>query len=172
MVNVDLTKVLPTRAYEYFTPFFPGLFFVLSVVVADPDLAVRLAANSQRGLMLGRYGTVGMALFFAFVIGCGFMLVDTFIQYLMGHLYRVKLFLYRRICDWPLRQVTGWLLTKPRWRRAWLSNFHVRVMQVAAVGFDDWRKFQSCWGVFVRRLLKVRFGIDPQDLHDDDWQVL
>jgi hypothetical protein len=55
MVNIDLSKVLPNRAYEYLAAFLPGLFFELSIALANPDLVVRLTANVEHSLTVGHY---------------------------------------------------------------------------------------------------------------------
>jgi hypothetical protein len=172
MVNIDLSKVLPSRAHEYLVGLVPGLFFVLSLAIGNPDLIARLAANSARSLTLGPFVMLGATLFLAFVIGNGFILVVSLIQYLFGFLYQFKLLVYRLFCKWPLQQITRWLLTKPRWQRPWLGHFNTRVVITAAVGFQDWRRFTRCWFVLARRLLRVRYGMEPRDLKDGDWEVL
>jgi len=172
MVNIDLSKVLPGKAYERLAAFIPGLFFLISVVLANPDFASGLAAKSERSFAFGRYGTVGLALFLAYVIGSGFILVDALIQYLLGFAYQFKIFIYRQVCKWPAQQIAKWLLTKPKWRRPFVSKFYTHVVSIAAAGFEDWRKFQGCWHVLARRLLKVRYGIEPNDLKDNEWEVL
>jgi hypothetical protein len=176
MVNIDLSKVLPSRAYDHFAvflaSFLPGLFLIFSLVLAKPDLVMGLASKSEQTLAFGRYGTAAMGLFLAFVIGSGFLLINTLIQYVFTYLYQLKVFIYLQLCKWPIKQITQWLLKKPRWQSASLSNFHVRVVTRAAIGFEDWRKFQGCWFVLVRRLLKVRYGIESSELKDDEWSVL
>jgi hypothetical protein len=176
MVNIDLSKVLPSRAYDHFAlflaSFLPGLFFVFSIAFAKPGLISVLAAESEQSLALGHYATALVGLFLAFIIGSGFILVDTLIQYLLSYAYRFKMFLYRQLCKWPLKQVTQWLLTKPRWQTVSLGKFHGQVVTWGAIGFDDWRRYQSCWFVLVRRLLRVRYGIESRELKDDDWEVL
>jgi hypothetical protein len=103
MVNLDLSKVLPSRAYDhlgiFLSSFLPGLFFVFSLIIARPDLVSRLASNSAQSLSAGRLAVGAMGLFLAFVIGSGFILVDTMIQFLFGFLYQIKLFVYLRLCS-------------------------------------------------------------------------
>jgi len=176
MVNIDLSKLLPGQAYDrlttYLASFLPGLFFVLSLAFARPDIVAGFAANSERTLSLGPYATGLIGLFIAFVIGTGFILVDSFIQYLLGYAYRTKTYIYLRLCRWPLRQITQWMLAKPRWRTASLSNLYARIANRGAFGFDDWRKYQGCWVTLASRLLKARYGIEPQNIKDDEWAAL
>ncbi|SRR6266849_2776327 len=172
MLNIDLTKVLPNRAYEHLASFLPGLFFVSSVLFANPGVARGFSTNSDPGLLLGRYGIIATIAFLAFVIGSGFILVDAFIQFVLFYVYRLKMSLYRLVCRWPLRQLTQWLLTKPRWRSPWLGNLHGLVSTIGTVGFEEFRAQQGCWHVLARRLLQVRYGINIQDFKDDEWEVL
>jgi hypothetical protein len=121
----------------------------------------------------GTYGVrLGIALLLAFVIGNGFMLVSSFIQYVFGYLIPLKTFIWRQLCKQVLRPFLNWLLTKPRWRRPWISNFNQRVMITGFYGSDEWKKLQGCWHLLARRLLKVRYGIEPQDVAEDEWEPL
>lgn len=173
MVNIDLSKVIPSRAHEFFVGFLPGLFFVFSVMLANPDLIARLAAKSAQSLTLGHYATFAIVLFLAFVIGNAFILVDMFIQYLLGYAYDFKLFLLLKLYKWPLRQITDRLA---KWRRLQrveaFNRFRMRIQVRAQVGFEpEWQKFWSCWIVLARRLLKVRYGIEHVP-DDNAWSVL
>ena len=80
MINVDLSKFVPKGAHEQLATFIPGLFFQVSILLASPDLVSRLAAETERSLNLGRYTTLAIALFLAFVIGGGFVPVDSMIR--------------------------------------------------------------------------------------------
>lgn len=172
MVSIDLSKIVPGKAYAYLAAFLPGLFFVLSVVLANPGFVARLAADFGNSVNLGRYATLAAALFLAFIIGNGFLLVDTFIQYVFMYLYRFKVFLYRLACKWPLRQLTQWMIVKRQWRMPWVGKMHQRAWTIAQVGFDDWREHYHCWVVFARRLLELRYQLKVEDLNNEDFGVL
>lgn len=174
MINVDVSKFLNTRIHEHLAGFLPGLFFVFSIALANPDLVAHFATNASHGLALGYYATLGMALFLAFIIGQGFILLITLIQYFFGYAYRLKLFLSRQLCRWPLRQIMRWLLTKkPKWGRVQAFNsFMVRVIQYAQIGFVPNSESLDCRRVLAGRLLKVRMGIEPRDLDTAKFEVL
>ena len=162
--------MLPSRAYEYLAAFLPGLFFMFSIALANPDFVLRI---EQRSLVFGRYAIFGMAVVLAFVIGQAFIFIDTLIQWLFSYAHRVKILFYRKVCEWPLRQFSSWLMAKPQWQRyPAIAHFHFRVSRIASTGFQDWRAFQGCWHVFARRLLKVRYGIESTALKDDELGVL
>jgi len=171
MINLELSKVLPSRAYELLANFLPGLFFVFSVGFADPHLARIFSMSSEPGFTLGRYGIISTILFVGFAIGSGFILVDTIMQFLMAYFYRLKMFVYRLVCRWPLRRLTQWMLTKRAWQtRPWVGRLHVKVWTVSTVGFQEWRMYQGCWRVFAERLLQVKYGVKFRDFRDDNWQ--
>src|SRR5579863_9665388 len=172
MISLDLSKVLPTRAYERLSGFVPGLFFVFCVVLAKPQFASTLASNLDHGFNLGRFAIVGVGLFFAFAIGNGFLLLDTFFQYFFGPLYRLKLIVDRALYIWPVQQITRWLAPKPLFRGVDINHFHHKVVEAAAVGFEDWKRFQGCWHTLARRLLKVRYGIEASEIREEEWPVL
>lgn len=97
MVHVHLSSLLPARAYDYLAAFLPGLFFVLSVALANPVLFGKIAAAFPAAFPPSQYVKLGVALFFAFVIGNGFMMGVSLIQWLHGHSYAVGFFLRRRL---------------------------------------------------------------------------
>jgi hypothetical protein len=113
-----------------------------------------------------------MVLLMAFVIGSGFILVDTMIQFALGLFYPLKMYFYRELCKWPLRQLAQRMLKKPKWQRPWVHNLCYKTSTIAVMGFEEWRKFQGCWSVFARSLLKQRFGVEYHDFQGDEWQPL
>jgi hypothetical protein len=162
MVNLDLSKVLPENPHNYLAPFLPGVFFEVSILIANPGFVSQLAAKSQQSLALGYYVTLGIALFLAFAIGNGFLLLVTLIEYLLGWLYTLRRLLWKGLCRGPLQRFSGWLLArikKPGWRQAWAVKLN-RHMQVVIYGSDEMRNISACWHIFARRLLETRYGID------------
>lgn len=113
MLNLDVSKVFPARAYAYLAALIPGLFFESSILLANPELINKLVAKSQEGFALGHYMTLGIGLFLAFVIGNGAMIFVTLIQRLLGYLYRLATFTWKNFCSWLLSPLLYWLLQKP-----------------------------------------------------------
>ena len=71
----------------YLSAFMPGLFLEFSILLANPALARELALRSQEGFGFGRYLTIFVALFFAYVIGNTLMLFAALIQWAVGYAY-------------------------------------------------------------------------------------
>ena len=172
MFQIDLSKVLPQRTYELLANFIPGLFFCFSVLLANPNLAAKLSTTTNPGLTLGRYGTIAMLLFLAFVIGSGFILVDTIAQFLLFYLYRLKMSVFRLLCKWPLQQILQHLVLNCKLRWNWLRNEQTRVGAIAASGFQNWLVHVTCWRRFARRLIDQQYGVNPDYFEEAEWQAL
>lgn len=174
-IFLDLSKVFPARLFSYLVAFLPGFFFAVSILLASPELAGRLAGRvATQGIpIVGRYFTMAVVLILTFAVGYAFMLVDAFIQYVFGYWYRIRNFCWRELCRWPLGPLTNRLLKKPFWnRRPWIMTFNRYVISTGYLGSDEWNRLWRLWVVCARRLVKVRYGIDPADLSDRDWEVL
>src|SRR5260221_6154997 len=91
-----IEKLIPPRAYTYLFAALPGLFFEISILVANPGRMCELVAKAQDGFRLNHYELVVLALIFAFIIGNAFMLLVSFNQLLWGKLYRHRLKLEER----------------------------------------------------------------------------
>jgi len=176
MIDIDLskfdvTKLLPIKKYADLVAFVPGLFFEISILLANPEMISRLVTNSQQGFVLGRYVWFGIALFLAFIGGNIFLLTDSLIQVLFSFVVRFQRFIWKQFCNWPARPFLDWLMRKPGWTKPWLANLNRYVTFVAYFGSDEWKAVQGCWGVLARTLL-VRYGVNPKELKDDEWEPL
>ena len=78
MIKVDISKALPPSAFDYLAALVPGLFFEISIVVANPKLLRDLATHLQQGFAVGYYVSLFLFLFAAFVIGNGFLGAPSF----------------------------------------------------------------------------------------------
>lgn len=172
MLSLDVSKVLPVRAYSYLAALIPGLFFESSILLANPELISKLAAKSQDGFALGHYTTLGISLFLAFVVGNGVMMLVGLIQLLLGYLYRLGSFLWKQLCSWVFLPLLTWLLGKPTWRSPWMIRLHRYAQGQRFPSGDDLKPILGCLHAFTRQLLKTRYGIKPEDLGPDDWLVL
>jgi len=81
-------KLIPPRAYILLFAALPGLFFEISLLLANPDRMGDLVATAQDGFGLRHYELAGLALILAFMIGNAFMLLVGFVEWLLIKLYR------------------------------------------------------------------------------------
>jgi hypothetical protein len=128
-----IEKLIPPRAYTYLFATLPGLFFEISILVANPRRICKLVIKAQDGFGLNHYELLGLALILAFIIGNAFMLLVSFNQLLLSKLYRRSL--------------------KPEERE---------------IPEND----RKCWAVIARQLLTAKYGMEPQGLSQEDWNVL
>jgi len=172
MVNLDLSKFLPEEPYNYLAPFLPGGFFEVSILLANPDLVSQTVAKPQQNFAIGHYMMLGIALFLAFAIGNGFILLVTLIQYFFAHLFRFCVFLWKHLCKWSLQPLSAWLLKKTSGKRQWIFRFNRYAMETGSEGSEEWKKPAVCWKIFAWQLLKMRYGIAPEHINEDVWEVL
>ncbi|MGC1619768.1 MAG: hypothetical protein WA765_14860, partial [Candidatus Acidiferrum sp.] len=57
-----IDKLIPPRAYNYLFAALPGLFFEISILVANPERMCELVVKAQDGFGLNHYELVGLGL--------------------------------------------------------------------------------------------------------------
>src|SRR5712692_9560493 len=115
----------------------PGMFLEFSILLANPDLARQLVLRFQEGIAPGRYLTLFVGLFLAFVIGNAFMLFAFFSQYVIDSAYTIGLSMWGKFESHvllpPLTKLThrqGW--TPPRWLFALYVRTVKNIQRVAS----------------------------------------
>jgi hypothetical protein len=172
MISLELSKILPSRPYIFVAAFLPGLFFEISIVLANPQIVSRLLANLRENVPPNIYILLFVGLFLAFAIGNAFLLLVTLITYVFGFLYRCWRSLWRQIRRWPLRPLSGWALGRPRLRSRWMGLLNRYFFLTAYEDPPEWRKIIGCWGTIAEHLLESRYGIDPLKFNPEDRSVL
>jgi len=137
-----ISNVLPPRTYELLFALLPGIFFEISILLGNPALICDLVARAQDGFGLGHYAMLGLALVLAFIIGNAFMLLVILIQRLLGYLYRLRAFLWDQL------------------------------FQKRPLGQPPDEDARKCWALLARRLLQDQYGIELEDIGQDEWNVL
>ena len=178
MLHVDVSKLVPDRAYYYIAPVLPGLFFEVSVALANPSLAREFVAHSEYALWHAHYLTIFIALVIAFAAGFG---ATMFVSLLTWFLSRTRGFLasaWQNLCARALR-----MLSRPpkkvapspprpsRWRRR-LQYYFARH---AFSNRQDFSDIQHCWRTVAHELLRQRYGFEELELlrlDARDWRVL
>jgi hypothetical protein len=172
MINLELSKILPSRPYIFVAAFLPGLFFEISVILANPDIPSRLLVNFEKNFPPNIYILLFIGLFLAFAIGNGFLLLVSFITYVFGFVYRFLKSLWKQLCRWPLRPLSGWLLAHPKFNRRWLNYLNRYFFFTGYGESPEWRRIVGCWGTIAEHLLRSRYGIDPQKFKPQDRSAL
>jgi hypothetical protein len=117
MINVDISKLLSPKAFAILVAFIPGLFFEISILVANPMLVRDLVCQSRSAYHFGYYTPLAMALALGFVIGVGFILWVGVIQTLFIRAQTTKLFLWKHFVQSYLLAKLNRLAQKPAWNR-------------------------------------------------------
>ncbi len=172
MLNVDISKAVPAKAFDYAAALMPGLFFEISVLLANPSLVQRIVAGSGLAYGLGHYALLAIGLILAFIVGNGFMLLVQLIQQLLGYAYRVGRFLWKQFCKWPMLPMLEWSMNKP-WlnRRHWIVALLKYAREKVFVDYsEELRNVYPCWHLAAEALLRKRYGIDPRETQKSEWE--
>jgi hypothetical protein len=192
VLHVDLSKTLPPTTYQYFSAFMPGLFFVLSVFLANPDLASQLAVRSHDGFGFGRYFTLFLGLFLAFVIGNALMLFVSLVQYAIRCAYRIGQFLWKRyqthiLLPILMRVTHAWKILPatpvnpnptrtPRWvLPKWVDTLYMRTqgkVQIIRNPNVPPTAAYKWWDTFARQVLLKRYDLPEDKLPAASFQPL
>ncbi len=171
-ISKVISSVIPPQTHVYLVALVPGVFFELSILLANPSVFCELVARAQDASGLGKYAIGGIALFFAFIIGNAFILAVTLIQRIFGHVYRLLVVVWEELCIWPLFPVMTWLGRKPWFgRRRRLRDFGERVqLTVSQTPIDEGAR--KLWSLLAGRLLREKYAIEPKLLDQEEWDAL
>jgi hypothetical protein len=176
MIHIDLSNAVPARAYNYLAALLPGLFFEVSLTLANPAFVNKVVANVPEGFPLSQYVKLGMALFLAFVIGNGFMMWITLIRWLLGGLYVLGSFLRKQFYSRLLLPVLSRFMRKPlktgRSWPSWVVKLHRRASYISFPFDSDLRSIYRCLHALTQKLLETKYGITSEDLSREiDWRI-
>jgi hypothetical protein len=192
MLSLDLAKavpdkllrIVPDNAFVYLGAFVPGLFFEVSILLANPELVNGVLAKAQSAFSLSGYLRFGIALFIAFIVGNVFtLLVCPVIQTLIRHIWNLLMFIWARICRWVFCPFLNWFTKKQAARlaklrtdarhesRFWRSNWNIYFLRYAQnrafpTSSLELGKGFACWRVLAGKLLRTKYGVEPTDLND------
>jgi hypothetical protein len=170
MINVDLSKVLHPRVFDFFAAFLPGLFFESCLLLANPQSVQSLVGRAN----LDRYTTVFVALLMAFVVGSAFMLWVRLIQIVL-----IKA--YARILGWWPEQLERLRVRAQNETTRQLPQGQPPPSPAMYLRFLGWRKnrknqldveagyVRKAWGQVAAVLLE-RYGLKaPQTKDPREW---
>jgi len=175
-----LSTVLPPRTYAYVSAFLPGFFLEVSICLANPQFFQTLIVKSNQAANLGRYPKILIAVFLAFILGNAFMLWVGIVHRILGLLFRISRFLWRRFCAWPLLPLLNRLMKRMSaahgwWNRRvpWIQNKIFRPVHDAAYDFDFASAgVRKLWAILTRNIFKEHYGIALADLEQEEWDAL
>lgn len=178
MIHIDLSNAIPAGAYNYIAAFLPGLFFVVSLTLANPGFVSKVAANLPAIFPLSEYVKLGIGLFLAFVIGNGFMMGITLIQWMLGYIYRLAAFFRRLFYSWIVFPVVNKYISKPSksgqgGRPLWVVKLHQRAHLIRyGIEENERQDFNRCLYTITRQLLETKYGIRTENIRDlINWQI-
>src|SRR5260370_21082914 len=144
----------------------PGMFLEFSILLGNPDLACRLALRTQEGFGFGRYLTLFVGLFLAFVIGNALMLLSGLILDVVELAYRFSVFLREQFDSRVLLP----LLTKLTHRQGWAAPRRVSALVLGTVKKVGRRASPEptpeylWWETHAKQLLLKRYGLTEKSL--------
>lgn len=177
MFNLDVSKLVPIRFYYYIAPVFPGLFFEISVALANPELSRHLVARIEQGLWSGHYLTILISLFVAFAVGFGAIMFVSLLTWILSFIRGFLAFSWGKSCAHVLLPlITSLFRKRPSWQRQrWLQKLQRYLFSQAFPDDHEFREVSQCWRTFASELLVQRYRLERMDalrLEDSDWRVL
>ncbi len=160
MIRVDISRAIPPTAFSYLAALIPGLFFELSILLANPKLIARLVAQAEAAYPFGYFSLLVIALLAAFAIGNGSILFVRLIQKFLGLVYRLRAFCWKALLERKILPSLGRLMQKPGWiNKRWFMEFYgflgMRRSQIS----HHVNEVQRCWHIAAAALLENSYGI-------------
>lgn len=170
VIHVDLSKLVPRRAYGLVAGLVPGVFFEASVLLGNPNLMRSYVNHARLDVGLGYYSCLILALALAWIIGSAFLLFVSLGQWLLAGLYTLRSKMWREACR---RALIPYLTRRLRSQKVTFRRGVVRLLQYAGDKLTPpfrLRELYRASDAAVTALLKKHYGIDRQISHRD-WQV-
>jgi len=177
MISFDLSKAPSLRFFVYLLALFPGLFFLLSVAVGNPQLAKTTIQQIAAVYSFPPYGLLLILVGSGFVIGQGIVLLSWLIEMILANAYRAPGAAFRKLfgAQWLYRWFGKHQGIPPN------PSFVIRTLGklifLARAGeLDplDARAVRWCLAAAAEKLLERRYGIDPHRANGPnggEWQV-
>ena len=97
MISIDLSKTPSLRFLIYLLALFPGLFFLLSIAVGDPQLAKTNIEQVDQVHPFPSYGLLLILVGSGFVIGEAFVLLSWLVVTVLTAIYRALSAAFRKL---------------------------------------------------------------------------
>jgi|HubBroStandDraft_2_1064218.scaffolds.fasta_scaffold57498_3 hypothetical protein len=174
MIKIDLSRTIPPRLAAYLIGIVPGVFFESSIAVGNPHFAASVISRVREIYPFGPYALFALFLASALLIGLGFIITAWIADVLIASAsalwrYAIRITLGSQ---WLYRYFAKLQSIPPK------QNLLIRQLG-RMIFWARRREFSSaakpvlkCLHVAVRRLLKVRYGIDSSEVgqwDDSEW---
>jgi hypothetical protein len=172
MIHLNLSKIVPTKTYDYLSALLPGLFFEISIVMANPCLIDNATAKLPGQIKSISTLSVVIALFLAFVIGNAFMYGVNLIPRFLARCYVLADFLSSKIYDRCSPLHTVQIRVKHPKLAPFLNRLDRYAMQLTTNRDRDFAIVTGCLNTLTRGFVERKYGIKPNDFQLEHWQVL
>jgi hypothetical protein len=143
----------------------PGLFFELSILLANPDLGRELVQRSQQGFAFVHFFPLFIGLFLAFVVGTAFMFLISHIQWAISLIYNSCRFLRTKFDFYILLRFLTKLVNSPVSAPAPIASTGQSLVPQTTpersrepTAADEW------WEALAKQLLLKRYGLSKESL--------
>jgi hypothetical protein len=168
MVNIDLSKAFPHRAFAYAVALLPGLFFEIVVLAGAPNIVTRIDFSPGNLAKLSPYLEIVVVLVFAFIIGNLALDTVSLIQISLGYLHRSKGDAKRAVFRKIFLRLSNRMMKRESWRnRPVAAKIHRFCSQQCYEDFgftDRVARGHQCWRELSRKLLKDKYDVNIDEM--------
>jgi len=176
MIKIDVSKAIPPRLGTYLLGIIPGVFFETSIAIGNPYFAASVIARVHEIYPFGPYTLLALFLASSLLIGQGFFLLAWIADLLITTIFVLWRYAIRVTfgSQWIYR-FFGKLQGNPPKQNRFIRLLSRLIFWARRREFSlKARPVLKCLHIAVRRLLKVRYGVETtHHLQSDDseWGV-
>jgi hypothetical protein len=183
MINIDLSKMPSLRFLTYLLSLFPGLFFLLSVAIADPASSKPIITEIESLYSVPPYGLLVMLLGAGFVCGHAITTLAWFLEMLLVSTYLFIRRVLRSLLRWTLagQKVYEWFSKYqgiPPRRNLFVRNLGRLIMLARTLhetpDSPDLQAVRWCLHAAVEKVIQRQFELDPRPTNGGtgrEWRV-
>jgi hypothetical protein len=176
MIKVDLSKAIPPRLVTYLLGIVSGVFFESSIAIGNPLFAASVVSRVREIYPFGPYALLALFIASGLLIGQGFFLAAWIVDIVIAFVFVLWRYAIRVTLgsEWLYRSFVK-LQGNPPKQNSFVRLLNRLILWARRRGFSiKARPVLKCLHLAVRRLLKVRYGIDGNhglQLDDSEWGV-
>ena len=176
MIKIDVSRAIPPRLGTYLLGIIPGMFFEVSVAIGDPHLAASVVSRVREIYPFGPYALIVLFLASCLLVGQGFFIAAWISDLLITSAFALWRYAIRSTfgSQWLYRRFAKLQGIPPK-QNTFIHLLSRVIFWAREREFSiEARPVLKCLHVAVRRLLKVRYGIDRKyggQLDDGEWGV-